>query len=98
MPIRPVSVHIALVTLALAAPPVFAGKSVPVDHLDAKVTKAISSKFEGAELLSAERETERGKTKYEVKIRHEGAIWEVEVADNGEITEMEREDDEHDDK
>jgi hypothetical protein len=46
--------------------------------------------------LSAERETENGKTKHEVKIRHEGATWEVEVADNGQITEMEREDEDDD--
>jgi hypothetical protein len=94
MPIRPSSVHVALVTLALAAPPVLAGECVPVGQLGANITKAIESKFQGAEVLSAERETENGKTKHEVKIRHEGATWEVEVADNGQITEMEREDDE----
>jgi uncharacterized membrane protein YkoI len=83
----------ALVTLAFTAPPTLADEPVPLDQLSAKITKAISSKFQGAELLSAERETEHGKTKHEVKIRHEGAVWEVEVADNGEITKMEREDD-----
>lgn len=98
MTIRLSSLHVALVTLALAAPPVLAGESVPLDKLYAKVTDAIAKNFQGAEVLSAERETENGKTKHEVKIRHEGATWEVEVADNGEITEMEREDDKDDDK
>jgi hypothetical protein len=80
--------------LAAAAAPAFAGESVPVDQLDAKVIDAIQSKFQGAELLSAERETDAGKTKHEVKLRHQGQVWEVEVADSGEVTEMEREDDE----
>lgn len=83
----------ALLTAALAVClPAFAGEAVPIDQLDATVTEAIKGKFTDAELLSAERETENGKTKHEVKIRHEGAIWEVEVAENGQITEMERED------
>jgi uncharacterized membrane protein YkoI len=86
------SLHVAVVMLALAASPVLAGQSVPVDKLDAKVTEAIKKKFPEAELVSAERETEQGKTKYEVKIRHQGANWEVDVTPNGEIIETERDD------
>jgi hypothetical protein len=70
----------------------FSGEEVPVDQLDASVKQAIDSKFPNAELLSAERETENGKTKHEVKIRQEGAVWEIDVID-GAIVETEREED-----
>ena len=68
----------------------FSGEEVPIDQLDANVKQAIESKFPNAELLSAERETEDGKTKHEVKIRQEGAVWEVDVLE-GAIIETERE-------
>ena len=69
-----------------------ADQSIPLDQLDPKVVRAINGKFQGAELLSAEREIERGRTKYEVKIHHDGATWEVEVDEDGQIMEAERED------
>jgi hypothetical protein len=91
---RTPSLPVFLLSAALAAAaPAIAGESIPVDQLDAKVVDAIKSKFEGAELLSASRETDDAKPKHEVKIRHQGQVWEVDVADNGEILEMEREDD-----
>jgi hypothetical protein len=83
----------ALLATLVAVTPAVAGEAVPVDQLDAKVVEAIKGKFPGAEMISAEREDEDGKTKHEVKIRHQGQIWEVDVADNGEIQEMERDDD-----
>jgi len=82
----------ALAAAAFAASAATAGEDVPINQLDAKVVDAIKSKFQDAELLSASRETDDGMTKHEVKIRHQGEVWEVDVAENGEITEMERED------
>ena len=82
----------AIVAGAFTVSPATAGDSVPIDQLDAKVIEAIKGKFQDAELLSASRETDDGKLKHEVKIRHQGEVWEVDVAENGEITEMERED------
>jgi uncharacterized membrane protein YkoI len=90
---RTLDLPVVLLSAALAASSAMAGESVPIDQLDAKVVDAIKSKFQGAELLSASRETDDDKLKHEVKIRHQGQVWEVDVADNGEILEMEREDD-----
>ena len=82
----------AIFAAAFAVSPATAGDSVPIDQLDATVVEAIKSKFQDAELLSASRETDDGTVKHEVKIRHQGEVWEIDVAENGEITEMERED------
>jgi hypothetical protein len=82
---------IAAIAAAFYAPVVLAGESVPINELDTKVVEAIRHKFPDAELVSASRETDDGRLKHEVKIRHQGQLWEVDVADNGEITEMERE-------
>lgn len=77
---------------ALLTAPVFAGEAVPIDRLDAKITDAIKDKFPGAELISAERDTDDGQVKHEVQIRHQNAVWEVDVGADGTITEMERKD------
>jgi uncharacterized membrane protein YkoI len=90
---RTPNLRVVLLAAVLAASSAMAGESVPIDQLDAGVVDAIKNKFEGAELLSASRETDDDKPKHEVKIRHHGQVWEVDVADNGEILEMEREDD-----
>jgi uncharacterized membrane protein YkoI len=90
---RALSLLPAVVSAMLfGAPLALADQAIPLDRLDAKVIQAINGKFQGAELLSAEREIEAGKTTYEVKIRHEGAMWEVDVSEDGQITEAERED------
>ena len=90
---RTPNLSVVLLAAAFAASPAVAGESVPIDQLDAKIVDAIKGKFQDAELLSASRETDDAKPKHEVRIRHQGQVWEVDVADNGEILEMEREDD-----
>lgn len=70
-----------------------AGEKIKVADLPAAVVKAIEAKFPGAELLSAEKELDDGKLEYEVKIKHAGKKYEVEVTADGVIKEVEREDD-----
>jgi len=71
---------------------VFAGEDVPAAKLPEPVTKAIMERFPKAELIKAEKETEKGKVKYEVKIRTEGKEKEVDVSPEGKILEVDDED------
>ncbi|MBA2431165.1 MAG: hypothetical protein H0V56_03515 [Chthoniobacterales bacterium] len=56
------------------------------------VTKAIMERFPKAELIKAEKETDDGKVKYEVKIRTEGKEKEVDVSAEGVILKVDDED------
>ena len=69
-----------------------ADEKVPVDKLPQAVRAAIEQRFPGAELLKAERDVHRGQIEYEVKLRHEGRRYEVEVLENGEIRDIDRDD------
>jgi uncharacterized membrane protein YkoI len=70
-----------------------ADEKIDVKSLPEKVTKAIQDRLPGAQLLSAEKETDDGKIEYEVKVRHDGNKYEVEVKEDGAIKEVERDDD-----
>jgi hypothetical protein len=63
----------------------FAGEDIAVAKLPEVVTKAIGERFPKAELINAEKETDKGKLHYEVKIRAEGALKEVDVSPEGKI-------------
>ena len=71
---------------------VLAGKAIPVKELPEKVVNAINKRFPGAELLSAEKDTEDGKLYYEVQIRDKKGHWEVEVSPKGKILDIDKED------
>ncbi|MFN7139806.1 MAG: PepSY domain-containing protein [Limisphaerales bacterium] len=60
-------------------------------ELPAAVTKAINDRFPGATLISAERETEKGRVYYEVEIRDKEGRWEVDVTPEGKIIDIDRE-------
>lgn len=66
------------------------GEKIQVDQLPAEVSNTIKEKFPNAELLSAERDTDDGQVKYDVKLTSEGTRYEVEVAENGTLLEFER--------
>jgi uncharacterized membrane protein YkoI len=66
-------------------------EKVALDQLPKAVTEAVKVKFPNAELTGAEKETEDGKSFYEVAIKHKGAKYEVTVTPEGKITEIEKE-------
>lgn len=75
--------------LGLAA--ALAGEEIPVGELPDEVVRAITARFVEPELLEAEREHEDGVLLYEVKVLSEGRIHEVEVTEDGVISEVDRE-------
>ena len=66
-------------------------EKVPLDKLPKAVVDAVKAKFEGAELVSAEKEKEDGKEVYEVAIKHKGHNIEVTLTPDGKIVSMEKE-------
>ncbi len=81
---------LALVTLFVFA---YAGddeEKIPLDKLPAKVTAAVKAKFPGAQLVSAEKENEKGTTIYEVAIKLKGDTIEVSALQDGTIVEIEK--------
>jgi uncharacterized membrane protein YkoI len=70
-----------------------ADEKVNVKDLPKAVLEAIEKRLPGAELLSAKKEKDDGRLQYEVKVRHKGQKYEVEVTPEGKILEVEREDD-----
>ena len=85
---------LAVVALFSAAGfPAWAGDAVPPDQLPGPVTQAIKQQFPKGEILSAERETDYGKQKYEVKVMSEGKKYEVDVGEDGVILESEVDED-----
>lgn len=62
-----------------------AGEKIALDALPQPVLSAVEARFPGAKLLSAERESAQS---YEVKLRHAGHRIEVELRDDGVITDL----------
>ena len=61
-------------------------EKVPLDKLPKAVVKALKDRFPDAELKAAEKETEDGKTVYDVDLKSKGDTYEVLVTPEGEIT------------
>ena len=66
-------------------------EKVPINQLPSPVTAAIKNRFPRSELLSAEKELEKGKIKYELKVRNNGQIYDVDVDPSGKILKVELE-------
>jgi len=66
-------------------------EEVPLDKLPKAVVDAVKAKFPGARLLEAYKETEVGKTTYEVGLEHKGQEIDVTLTPAGKIVEVERE-------
>src|SRR5260370_210881 len=56
-----------------------------------KVKEAVKAKFPDAELVSADKETDKGKVAYEVAIKNKGQKIEVTVSEEGKIISIEKE-------
>jgi uncharacterized membrane protein YkoI len=65
-------------------------EKVPLDKLPKAVTDAVKAKFPSAELVKAEKETEDGKTVYEVNLKSGGHSMDVTVTPEGKILEVEK--------
>jgi hypothetical protein len=64
-------------------------ENVPINQLPSPVTAAIKNRFPKSELLSAEKDLENGKVKYEVKVRSDGQNYDVDVTPSGKILKVE---------
>lgn len=66
-------------------------EKVPLDKVPAAVMKTVKDRFPKAEIKEASKETEDGKTLYEVSLRHEGHNYDVTLGEDGVIREVEKE-------
>lgn len=66
-------------------------EKVPLDKVPAAVMKAVKDKFPKADLKEASKETEDGKTLYEVSFKHDGHNYDVTLKEDGAIQEVEKE-------
>ena len=65
-------------------------EKVPLDKVPAVVKDAVKKQFPKAELVSAEKDTEKGKTTYEIVTKNEGKQITVTLTAEGEITGLEK--------
>lgn len=65
-------------------------EKVPLDKLPKAVVEAVKKRFPDAQLVSAEKETEDGKTVFEVNIKNKGQTIEVTLTPEGTIVEIEK--------
>ena len=66
-------------------------EEVPLDQVPKAVLEAIRAKFPHAKLTGAAKETEDGKTTYEVELEYKDSEYTVSATADGKITEIERE-------
>jgi hypothetical protein len=65
-------------------------ENVPINRLPSPVTTAIKNRFPKSERLSAEKDTENGMVKYEVKVRSDGQNYDIDVTPSGKILKIDR--------
>jgi uncharacterized membrane protein YkoI len=65
-------------------------EKVPLDKVPKAVLDTVKAKFEGAELVSAEKEKEDGKLVYEINLKHKGQKIEVTLTPEGKIVSIEK--------
>jgi uncharacterized membrane protein YkoI len=65
-------------------------EKVPLDKVPKAVLDAVKKRFPDADVKSAEKETEDGKTVYEIAVKNKGQTIEVTLTPDGEITEIEK--------
>jgi uncharacterized membrane protein YkoI len=80
---------IALTAICIAS--AYAGTLITLSEVPAPVNKAIAEYFPGSKAISAKRDTDDGKTKYEVKIQYKEIKLEVEVSPEGKILDVDME-------
>lgn len=91
-PKRLSAMALSMVLLAGAPALTHADDDIAIDKLPQAVRAAIDKRFPGAELLNAERDRDDGRIEYEVELRHDGKRYEVDVTEDGRITDIDRDD------
>ena len=81
----------AAVLLAAAGPAARADEKVDLDKVPKAVVDAVKARFPDAEIKGAEKETEDGKTYYELEILNKKDEIDVELTPDGDIAEIEKE-------
>src|ERR1700736_6594803 len=89
---RSLSIWMGVVILVAAAPAARADDEdkVDLDKLPKAVVDAVKARFPDAELKGASKETEDGKTFFEVEIVNKKVELDVELTTDGDITEIEK--------
>jgi hypothetical protein len=80
----------ALVVFALAAPARADEQSIPLDKVAKPILDAVKKRFPKATMVEAAKETEAGKTEYEVTIKEDGKHIDVTLTPEGVITLIEK--------
>jgi uncharacterized membrane protein YkoI len=65
-------------------------EKVPVDKLPKAVVDAVKARFPGAELKGGGKEEDKGKTIFEVSLKHKGSQYDVSLTPDGKIIEVEK--------
>lgn len=66
-------------------------EKIPPDKLPKAVMKAIMGRFPGADITSAEKETEGGKVIFDIELKHKGRNYEMDIKEDGTILEISKE-------
>jgi uncharacterized membrane protein YkoI len=66
-------------------------EKVPVDKVPKKVMAAVKDRFPGAKIRSVEKEIEDGKVVYDVEVTQEGRKYEMDIAEDGTVIDIEKE-------
>ena len=85
------SVMMALSLVLVAAATRADEEKTPLDKVPAPALEAVKKRFPGAEMKGASKETEAGKTVYEVTLKDKGLQVEVTVTPEGKLVTIERE-------
>jgi uncharacterized membrane protein YkoI len=80
-----------LAALLLLAPLARADEEkVPLDKLPKAVVETVKKRFPAAQMVSADKEKENGKTEYEVTIKDKGQKYDVSVTEDGTLVAIEK--------
>ncbi|HKQ76755.1 MAG TPA: hypothetical protein VJ810_23875 [Blastocatellia bacterium] len=65
-------------------------ETVPINQLPGPVSAAIKDRFPKGQILRAEKDSDNGMVKYEVKVRSNGHVYDIDVTPSGKIIKVER--------
>jgi len=85
------STMIAFSLVAANSPASGKEEEIPLDQVPKVVVDAVKARFPGAKLTDAVKESENGKTTYEVELEYKDQEYTVSATADGKITEIERE-------
>src|SRR5262245_14517744 len=66
-------------------------KKISLDKVPKAVMTAVKDRFPGADITSVEKETENGEVIYDFELKHDGRKYEMDIKEDGTVTEIEKE-------